>query len=40
MHCKRDVEVDYSHHGVRCQYCGHRILIKKRPIVIKKLKAE
>ncbi|MFX0113495.1 MAG: DNA-directed RNA polymerase subunit P [Candidatus Hodarchaeota archaeon] len=25
--------------GVRCIICGHRILIKKRPPIIKRLKA-
>ncbi len=38
-HCKQTVEVDKDMKGVRCQYCGHRILIKERPTNIKKVPA-
>ncbi|PSQ39751.1 DNA-directed RNA polymerase subunit P [Halobacteriales archaeon SW_5_70_135] len=27
--CKRDVELD-EYGGVRCPYCGHRVLLKER----------
>jgi DNA-directed RNA polymerase subunit P len=27
--CKRDVQLD-EYSGVRCPYCGHRILLKER----------
>ncbi|MEA3294852.1 MAG: DNA-directed RNA polymerase subunit P [Euryarchaeota archaeon] len=37
--CKRVVEIDYESTGIRCPYCGHRILIKKRPTLIKKMEA-
>ncbi|HIH43742.1 MAG TPA: DNA-directed RNA polymerase subunit P [Candidatus Methanoperedenaceae archaeon] len=37
--CKRTVEVDYELQGIRCPYCGHRILIKDRPTVVKRIKA-
>ncbi|MDY6931493.1 MAG: DNA-directed RNA polymerase subunit P [Halobacteriota archaeon] len=38
--CKRDVEIDYEYQGIRCHYCGNRILIKKAPITIKKVNVE
>ena len=38
--CKQDVEIDYELSGIRCSYCGHRILVKKRPTAVKKLKGE
>ncbi|NMG83341.1 MAG: DNA-directed RNA polymerase subunit P [Methanosarcinales archaeon] len=38
--CKRPVEIDYSSVGIRCPYCGHRILVKQRPTAIKRMKAE
>lgn len=37
--CKRTVEVDYQYSGVRCVYCGHRVLVKDRPTSIKHVKA-
>jgi DNA-directed RNA polymerase subunit P len=37
--CRREVEIDYKYPGIRCQYCGHKILIKKRPSIIKRVKA-
>jgi DNA-directed RNA polymerase, subunit RPC10 (contains C4-type Zn-finger) len=39
-HCKREIDIDYENAGVRCLYCGHRILVKKRPATIKRIKAE
>ncbi|ADE36322.1 MULTISPECIES: DNA-directed RNA polymerase subunit P [Methanohalophilus] len=38
--CKRAVEIDYQYTGIRCPYCGNRILVKGRPTTIKTLKAE
>jgi DNA-directed RNA polymerase subunit P len=32
--CKRDVELD-EYSGVRCPYCGHRILLKERSSDVK-----
>lgn len=31
LKCKSDVELDTRFGGVRCPYCGYRVLIKKRP---------
>ncbi|MCL2550005.1 MAG: DNA-directed RNA polymerase subunit P [Methanimicrococcus sp.] len=39
-HCKREIDIDYENAGVRCLYCGHRILVKKRPATIKRIRAE
>jgi len=36
--CKKLVEIDYESRGVRCMYCGHRILIKERPTSIQNIK--
>ncbi|MCG7847579.1 MAG: DNA-directed RNA polymerase subunit P [ANME-2 cluster archaeon] len=33
------MEIDYEVMGIRCHYCGHRILIKERPTLIKKVEA-
>ncbi|OFV68485.1 MAG: DNA-directed RNA polymerase subunit P [Candidatus Syntrophoarchaeum caldarius] len=38
--CKHLVEIDYESQGIRCSYCGHRILIKQRPTMVKTVKAE
>ena len=40
--CKEPAdEIDENMVGIRCQYCGHRILLKKRPEnILKKVKAE
>ncbi len=38
--CKRAVEIDYEYSGIRCPYCGHRILFKERPVIVKHIKAE
>ncbi|HWR24895.1 MAG TPA: DNA-directed RNA polymerase subunit P [Methanosarcina sp.] len=38
--CKQKVEVDYEYTGIRCPYCGHRILVKERPTTIKRINAE
>ena len=38
--CKETVDIDYNYAGIRCSYCGHRILIKKRSTVLRKIKAE
>ena len=37
--CKKTVEVDYEYSGIRCPYCGHRILMKERPTTVKRMKA-
>ncbi|PSP68450.1 DNA-directed RNA polymerase subunit P [Halobacteriales archaeon QS_9_67_15] len=34
--CKRDVELD-EYGGVRCPYCGHRVLLKERSRDIKEV---
>ena len=40
MSCGKDVEVDISvSRKVICPFCGYRILKKKRPVQIKKVKA-
>ncbi len=38
--CKRVVEIDSEYGGVRCPYCGHRVLLKERGTIIKRVKAE
>ncbi|MFZ0010889.1 MAG: DNA-directed RNA polymerase subunit P [Halobacteriota archaeon] len=38
IRCKREVEVESEYGGIRCPYCGHRILVKERPTIIKKVK--
>ncbi|ATZ60648.1 MAG: DNA-directed RNA polymerase subunit P [Methanosarcinales archaeon Met12] len=38
--CKRTVEIDHEYGGVRCPYCGHRVLLKERGTIIKRIKAE
>lgn len=38
--CKKEVDIDYENSGVRCPHCGQRILIKRRPTTITKIKAE
>ncbi|MHC1568832.1 MAG: DNA-directed RNA polymerase subunit P [Candidatus Syntropharchaeia archaeon] len=38
--CKKSVEIDYEYQGIRCPYCGYRILIKERPTIIKRVKAQ
>jgi DNA-directed RNA polymerase subunit P len=38
-HCKQTVELDKEFAGVRCPFCGHRILVKERPTSIKRVKA-
>ena len=40
VNCKQPVEIDYERRGVRCPYCGHRILVKERPVRIKRVLAE
>lgn len=35
--CKQIVEIDKEFGGIRCPYCGHRILVKERPTSIKKI---
>lgn len=40
VRCKEPVEIDYEYRGIRCPYCGHRILIKERPVQIKQVCAE
>jgi DNA-directed RNA polymerase subunit P len=37
--CKHSVEIDYEVMGIRCPYCGHRILMKQRPTLIKRIDA-
>lgn len=39
LKCKSDVELDTQLRGVRCPYCGHRVLVKKRPANPKEVKA-
>ncbi|HID27852.1 MAG: DNA-directed RNA polymerase subunit P [Methanosarcinales archaeon] len=39
--CKQKVEIDYENRGVKCYYCGNRILVKERPTgSIKRVKVE
>ncbi|MDI6888343.1 MAG: DNA-directed RNA polymerase subunit P [Methanocellales archaeon] len=38
--CKRVVEINSEYGGVRCPYCGHRVLLKERGTIIKRVKAE
>jgi len=37
--CKRDVEID-EYGGVRCPFCGHRVLLKGRAGEIKEIEVE
>lgn len=39
MSCEKDVSPAEIKNRVRCPYCGCKILFKKRPKVVKKLKA-
>jgi DNA-directed RNA polymerase, subunit P (EC 2.7.7.6) len=34
--CKRDVQLD-EYGGVRCPYCGHRVLLKERSADVKEV---
>jgi DNA-directed RNA polymerase subunit P len=34
--CKRDVELD-EYGGVRCPFCGHRVLLKERSRDVKEV---
>ncbi|MCD5409903.1 MAG: DNA-directed RNA polymerase subunit P [Methanocellales archaeon] len=38
--CKRTVEIDHEHGGIRCPYCGYKVLLKERGTIIKRVKAE
>jgi len=38
--CRRPVEIDYGYAGIRCPFCGHRVVIKERPVLVKRVKAE
>lgn len=38
-HCKQTVEIDKDLQGIRCPFCGHRILVKERPTTIKRVPA-
>ncbi|NLI62863.1 MAG: DNA-directed RNA polymerase subunit P [Methanosarcinaceae archaeon] len=40
IRCKREMDINYEQPGVRCSYCGYRLLVKKRPQTIKRIKAE
>lgn len=31
--CKRDVDLE-GEYGIRCPYCGHRVLLKERSKII------
>ena len=37
--CKRDVELD-EYAGVRCPYCGHRVLLKERAGDVKEVEVQ
>ncbi|MFX0067694.1 MAG: DNA-directed RNA polymerase subunit P [Promethearchaeota archaeon] len=39
--CRREITVEglKSLPGVKCPHCGHRILYKSRPPIVKKVKA-
>ena len=37
--CKRDVELD-EYGGVRCPFCGHRVLLKERAPTVKGVPVE
>lgn len=37
--CKRDVVLD-EYSGVRCPYCGHRVLLKERSGAIKTIEVD
>jgi DNA-directed RNA polymerase subunit P len=38
--CKRQINIDDEYFGIRCPYCGHRVLLKDRPPTVKRIKAE
>ncbi len=38
--CEKEVEVNFEELWIRCPYCWSRILKKKRPKVMKTVKAE
>lgn len=37
--CKRNVSLD-EYGGVRCPYCGHRVLLKERSTDVKEVTVE
>ncbi|UZE91777.1 MAG: DNA-directed RNA polymerase subunit P [Methanosarcinales archaeon] len=38
--CKQVIEIDTEAGGVRCPYCGHRVLLKERGATIKRVNAK
>ncbi|RLJ10266.1 MAG: DNA-directed RNA polymerase subunit P [Candidatus Aenigmatarchaeota archaeon] len=40
MNCGKDVEIDLKNaKKIICSHCGYRILLKKRPPVVKRVQA-
>ena len=39
LNCGREIDEKDIQNKVRCPYCGGRIILKKRPEIIKKVKA-
>lgn len=37
--CAKDVNTEEIKKRIRCPYCGNKVLFKKRPDIIKKVKA-
>jgi DNA-directed RNA polymerase subunit P len=39
--CQKEISQDNLNQlpGIKCPYCGHRILYKKRPQIVKRIKA-
>lgn len=37
--CKKDMDWKAFEENLRCPYCGFRIVMKKRPKIIKRVKA-
>lgn len=39
LNCERDIEAEDLRRRIRCPYCGHRIIKKKRREDVKDIKA-
>lgn len=39
MNCGKELSEEDLKKRIRCSYCGYRILLKKRPEIVKKVKA-
>jgi DNA-directed RNA polymerase subunit P len=40
LNCGKDIELKQVKDKIRCPYCGYRVIIKKVPKTLKKVKAD